>query len=179
MLPATKPVSFLLLVLAVALLGACSLFEPQPTAPAKPAYTPPTYDLVASIRAAGAREKSVIDVNPLRDAGVADLQDAAKADEQAGRYAEAAGKLDQALKLSPNSPDLLQDRAEIAVRMKDYPLAEKLAHQSWSLGPKLGPLCARNWQTVVEIRLQYNDQPGAATARKWVQQCHKPGQPRY
>lgn len=180
MLPATKPVSVLLLVLAAAALGACSLFQPQPTAPPKPAYTPPTtYDMVAAIRAAGAREKSVIDVNPLPDAGVAGLQDAAKGDEQAGRYADAAAKLDQAIKLSPNSPDLLQDRAEIAIRMKDYPLAEKLAHQSWSLGPKLGPLCARNWQTVVEIRLQQNDQAGAASARKWVQQCHKPGQPRY
>ncbi len=177
--PVTKTVSFLLLALAVASLGACRMFEAQPAAPAKPAYVPPSYDLVASIRAAGAREKSVIDVNPLSDAGVAGLQDAAKADEQSGRYADAAGKLDQALKLSPNSPDLLQDRAEMAVRMKDYPLAEKLAMQSWSLGPKLGPLCARNWQTVVEMRLQQNDQAGAEAARKQVQQCHKPGQPRY
>jgi len=179
MLPFSKPMSLFFLLLAATSLGACSLFEPQPKAPATPVYTPPTYDLVASIRAAGDREKSVIDVNPLRDAGVAGLQDAAKSDEQAGHYADAAAKLDQAIKLSPNSPDLLQDRAEIAIRMKDYPMAEKLAHQSWSLGPKLGPLCARNWQTVVEIRLQQNDQAGAATARKWVQQCHKPGQPRF
>jgi len=179
MLPVSKPVSTLLLLFAVASLGACSLFETQLTVPAKPAYAPPTYDLVAAIRAAGNREQSVIDVNPLQDAGVAGLQNAAKSDEQAGHYADAAGKLDQAIKLSPNSPDLLQDRAEIAIRMKDYPMAEKLAHQSWSLGPKLGPLCARNWQTVVEIRLQQNDQAGAATARKWVQQCHKPGQPRF
>jgi tetratricopeptide (TPR) repeat protein len=178
MLPVSKPASVLLLLLAAASLGACSLFEPAPT-PTAPAYTPPSYDLVASIRAAGDREQSVIAVNPLRDAGVAGLQDAAQVDEKAGRYADAAGKLDQAIKLSPNSPDLLQDRAEIAVRMKDYPMAEKLAHQSWSIGPKLGPLCARNWQTVVEIRLQQNDQAGAATARKWVQQCHKPGLPRY
>jgi predicted Zn-dependent protease len=179
MLPVSKPASVLVVLLVAASLGACSLFETQPAAPAKPVYTPPSYDLVASIRAAGNREQSVIDVNPLRDAGVAGLQDAAKSDEQAGRYADAAGKLDQAIKLSPQSPDLLQDRAEIAIRMKDYPMAEKLAHQSWSLGPKLGPLCARNWQTVVEIRLQQNDQAGAATARKWVQQCHKPAQPRY
>jgi hypothetical protein len=62
------------------------------------------------------------------------------------------------LKLSPNSPDLLQDRAEIAIRLKDFADAPKsFAHQSWSIGPKLGPLCARNWQTVVEIRLQLND----------------------
>ena len=63
--------------------------------------------------------------------------------------------------------------------MRDFPLAEKLAHQSWSLGPKLGPLCARNWQTVVEMRLQADDSAGAASARKWVQTCHKAGVNRY
>jgi tetratricopeptide (TPR) repeat protein len=179
MLQITKLFSSLFLLLALAALGACSLFEPQPAVPAKPAYAPPSYDLVAAIRAAGDREQSVIAVNPLRDPGVSALQEAAQADDKAGRYPDAAAKLDQAIKLSPQSPDLLQDRAEIAIRMKDYPMAEKLAHQSWSLGPKLGPLCARNWQTIVEIRLQQNDQAGAATARKWVQQCHKPAQPRY
>lgn len=175
----SKLASPLLIVIATALIGACSLFDTTPAAPPKPAYVRPTYDIVASIRAAGNREQSVIAVNPLSDAGVAGLQEAAKSDEQAGRYADAAGKLDQAIKLSPDSPDLLQDRAEVAVRMKDYPLAEKLAHQSWSIGPKLGPLCARNWQTVVEMRLQQDDPAGAATARKWVQQCHKAGQPRF
>lgn len=135
--------------------------------------------MIGAIHAAGDREKSVIDVNPLRDPGVSALQDAAKNDEQAGRYADAAAKLDQALKLSPDSPDLLQDRAEIAIRLKDFSGAEKFAHQSWSLGPKLGPLCARNWQTIVEMRLQAGDEAGADTARKWVPQCHKAGVPRY
>lgn len=179
MLPFSKPVPALFLIVAMASLGACSLFAPQPTVPAAPVVAKPAYDLVASIRAAGEREQSVISVNPLSDAGVSGLQDAAKVDENAGRYTAAAAKLDQAIKLSPQSPDLLQDRAEIAVRLKDFPTAERLAHQSWAIGPKLGPLCARNWQTVVEMRLQANDQPGATTARKWVQQCHKPPLPRY
>jgi len=169
-------VPFLLLLLTLMLLGACTT---EPAEPAKPAFVRPTYDLVAAIHAAGDREQSVIAVNPLSDPGVSGLQDAARSDAQAGHYQAAAAKLDQAIQLSPNSPDLLQDRAEIAVRMKDYPLAEKLAHQSWSIGPKLGPLCARNWQTVVEMRLQQDDPTGAATARKWVQQCHKAGQPRF
>ena len=64
-------------------------------------------------------------------------------------------------------------------KAKDFGTAERLAHRSWSLGPKLGPLCARNWQTVVEMRLQFRDQAGAASARKWVAQCHKAGVPRY
>jgi predicted Zn-dependent protease len=174
MLLLSKRCSVLLLMLAMSLLAGCAT-TPPPTARA----TIPSYDLVAAIRAAGDREKSIIDVNPLRDPGVAALQDAAQQDEQAGKYADAAAKLDQAIRLNPNSPDLLQDRAEIAVRLKNFSAAEKLAHQSWSLGPKLGPLCARNWQTIVEMRLQASDVNGAQTARKWVQQCHKAGIPRY
>jgi tetratricopeptide (TPR) repeat protein len=173
-----KRLRVLPLLLATGWLSACNLFAPKPPPPPPPAPLP-TYDRVAAIRAAGDRESSVISVNALRDPGVTSLQDAAQQDERAGRYTDAAGKLDQALKLSPKSPDLLQDRAEIAVRLKDYPAAEKLAHESWSLGPKLGPLCARNWQTVVEVRLLARDQPGADSARKWVQQCHKAGIPRY
>jgi tetratricopeptide (TPR) repeat protein len=167
---------FLLLPVApTMLLAGCFAAGPAPRAPS----TRPNYDMVAAIRAAGAREKSIIDVAPLRDPGVTALQDGAQADERAGRYAEAASKLDQALKLSPESPDLLQDRAELAVRLKDYAGAERLAHRSWSLGPKLGPLCARNWQTIVEMRLQVDDPSGAAAARKWVQRCHKEGISRY
>ncbi|MDW2983213.1 tetratricopeptide repeat protein [Rhodanobacter sp. KK11] len=165
------------LLLATVLLAGCGMFATTPP-PASPPPLP-AYDQVAAIRAAGEREKSVIAVNPLRDPGIAALQDAAKRDEQAGKFADAAATLDQALKLSPDSPDLLQERAEVAVRLKDFSAAEKLAHRSWSLGPRLGPLCARNWQTVVEARLQARDQEGADTARKWVAQCHKPGIPRY
>jgi tetratricopeptide (TPR) repeat protein len=164
-------------LLAAALLGGCSLFESAPT-PARSTVVP-DHDMIGAIRAAGDREKSVIDVNPLRDPGVASLQDMAKNDEQAGRYADAAGKLDQALRIRSDSPDMLQDRAEIAIRMRDFATAEKLAHQSWSLGPKLGPLCARNWQTIVEMRLQAGDAAGADTARKGVQACHKAGISRY
>lgn len=162
--------------LAAALLLSGCFQAAQPPAPAQPR---PNYDLVAAIRAAGDREKSIIDVSPLREPAVTALQDGAQADERAGRYADAAAKLDQALKLSPDSPDLLQDRAEVAVRQRDFATAERLAHQSWSLGPKLGPLCARNWQTVVEMRLQAGDAAGAASARKWVQTCHKSGINRY
>lgn len=172
------PSSLRLLIPASAIvLGGCALFANPPPPTARPVR--PNYDLVTAIRAAGDREKSIIDVTPLRDPAVTALQDGARVDERAGNYPEAAAKLDQALKLNPESPDLLQDRAEIAVRMHNFPMAEKLAHQSWSLGPKLGPLCARNWQTVVEMRLQADDSAGAASARKWVHTCHKAGVNRY
>lgn len=173
----SKSFSVLPLLLALSLLAGCGMFATTPPPPARAAA--PGYDLVASIRAAGEREKSIIDVTPLRDPSVTALQDAAQHDEQIGKYSEAAAQLDQAIKLSPTSPDLLQERAEVAVRLRDFAAAEKLAHQSWSLGPKLGPLCARNWQTIAEMRLQAHDQAGATTARNWVQQCHKAGIPRY
>jgi hypothetical protein len=177
MLHSFNRLSVLPFLLAATLLGGCSLFGSAPTAVRSTVV--PDHDMIGAIRAAGDREKSVIDVNPLRDPGVATLQDMAKTDEQAGRYADAAGKLDQALKLKPDSPDMLQDRAEIAIRLKDFASAEKLARQSWSLGPKLGPLCARNWQTIVEMRLQAGDAAGADAARKGVQACHKAGVSRY
>ncbi len=168
----------LLPVPLVAMLAAgCSLFASKPPAAAPPAT--PGHDLVASIRAAGERETSIISVNPLRDPAVTALQDAAQHDEQAGRFADAASKLDQAIRLNPDAPDLLQERAEAAIGMRDFARAEQLARQSWSLGPRLGPLCARNWQTIVETRLQARDRVGATAARKDVQACHKAGVPRY
>lgn len=166
----------LLLSVLLATLAGCSLFRTEPTpAPA----VAPDHDAVAAIRAAGAHDDSVIDVKPLRDPAVDALMAQADRDERGGSYAAAAAALDRALQISPDAPELLQDRAEIAIRLKDFTRAEKLAHRSWTLGPRLGPLCARNWQTIVETRLQLNDQAGAATARKWVQQCRKAGVPRY
>jgi tetratricopeptide (TPR) repeat protein len=155
---------------ALALLCACS----QPSAPA-PRASKPSYDVVAAIRAAGQRDKSAIEVAPLRDPAVQGLLDAAHADETARRYQDAADQLDQALKLSPQSPDLLQDRAELAVRLGDYAGAERMARQSFAMGPKLGSLCARNWQTAIEMRKIAGDAAGAARARQALAQCQVDG----
>jgi hypothetical protein len=157
---------------AAALLAACS----PPGEPRRTAVPPPSAtQMVQAIRAAGEREQSVINVHPLRDPGVAALRDAAHGDEQAGRYADAAHRLDRALKLTPDAPDLLQDRAEVAVYLGDYATAERLARQSWSLGPKFGPLCARNWQTVLELRQRAGDSAGVAAAHQQLAACHKAG----
>ena len=162
-------------IAAVALVAACSQpAPPQATRPSKPAY-----DIVAQIRAAGEREKSAIEVAPLRDPGVQGLEKSAQADEQAGRYPDADAKLVQALKMAPEAPELIQDRAEVAVRMQDFPLAEKLAKQSFEMGPKSGSLCARNWQTIYEMRMQANDQAQAMAARAEVGKCHIAGPNRF
>jgi len=85
----------------------------------------------------------------------------------------------QALKLAPEAPELIQDRAEVAVRMQDFPRAEQLARQSFDMGPKSGSLCARNWQTVYEMRMQADDQNGAATAKAELNKCHIAGPNRF
>lgn len=172
-----RSLAFLMVVGGTCLLAAC-IAPNEPKHEASPPL-PSNAQMVQAIRAAGAREQSVINVDPLRNPGVTSLRDAARSAEVNGRYAEAASKLDQALKLSVNAPDLLQDRAEAAIYLGDYATAERLARQSWSLGPKLGPLCARNWQTVVELRLHAGDSAGAATARKQVATCHKPDVSRF
>ncbi|WP_345782636.1 tetratricopeptide repeat protein [Dyella lipolytica] len=166
---------FMPAAVAGALLTACA--QPMPEAP-RPSVKS-NAAMVADIQAAGERDKSVINVHPLSDPGITALQDGARDDERNGQYDSAAAKLDRALKLNPDSPGVLQDRAELAIYMGNYDMAEKLAHQSWSLGSKQGPLCARNWQTIVEIRQHANDAAGAAAAIKWVGECREPGIQRY
>lgn len=164
------------LLSAAALLAACA--TPAPVeAPKRPTSTPAA--MVTAIRAAGEREQSVIAVQPLADPGISAWQQTAEASVQAGQYAAAAATLDQAIKQSPNSPDLLQDRAEVAVYQHDYALAQKLAQQSWTLGPKLGPLCARNWETMAQLRKEASDDAGYDTAEKWVVKCHVQGVNRF
>ncbi|MCE5232742.1 MAG: tetratricopeptide repeat protein [Mizugakiibacter sp.] len=161
--------------LAAALGGTLILAACGQPAPSAPSTRPPDRDLVAAIRAAGEQDHSVVQVAPLRDPAVQGLLDAAHADEQAGRYADAAAKADQALKLSPEAPDLLQYRAELAVRLKDYADAERLAQRSFDLGPRLGELCARNWQTVAELRALASDGAGAAAAKRAREDCRVAG----
>lgn len=162
-------------IAAVALVAACS----QPAPPQATRPTQPAYDIVAQIRAAGEREKSAIEVAPLRDPGVKGLEQSAMTDERTGKYDDADAKLVQALKLAPEAPELIQDRAEIAVRKQDYASAEKLAKQSFEMGPKSGSLCARNWQTIYEMRMVANDQTGAMAARSELGKCHIAGPNRF
>ena len=132
------------------LAGCASAPPPQAAAPVPSSIS--TAALIASIRAAGAQDGSVVNVAPLRPPGVQALLDQAKADEIAGHWHVAASALDQALALDPHAPDVLQDRAEVAVALAQWAQAETLALRSWTLGPRVGALCARNWQTVLEMR---------------------------
>jgi len=153
------------------ILAGCS-HPPQP-APVSSRLSPTT--MVEAIRAAGAGDKSVVQVTPLRDPSVDGYLDAARADEGAGKYQDALDRINAALKLSPDAPDILQFRAEIEILLKDDVAAEADARRSYDLGAKVGGLCASNWETMLEIAESKNDQAGVQTARTARDACHKAG----
>src|SRR5450432_3221194 len=97
---------YFILSAATAWLGACS----QPAPPAK-AASKPDYDaasVASAIRAVGAQSDSSVEVHPLRDPALDGLLKQAhdlEAQQQIPQALEATAK---ALKIAPNSPDILQ-----------------------------------------------------------------------
>jgi predicted Zn-dependent protease len=156
--------------IAAAALAACS-----PPAPGPQNMRTPDHDIVAAIRAAGNSDNSVVQIAPLRDPAIDGFLDAAHAAERAGDVTTAISKTDSALNLAPAAPDILQYRAELAVRAKDYTGAENDARRSYSLGPKVGGLCARNWQTVLEIEQLKGAAQAVQNARAERDKCQVPG----
>jgi len=150
-------------------LAACT----QPSAPSKIATKPsaPDHDAVAAIRAAGAGMDSAVQVQPLRDPSIEGLLKQAHDAETARNYTAAADAAARALKLAPDAPDILQYQAEIEVALGNWKQAEDLAIKSFKLGPKLGSLCARNWQTVIEARIAFNDAATQAQAKQRLKEC--------
>ncbi len=126
--------------------------------------------LVAAVRAAG---QSVVEleVQPLRDPQVQDLRDEAEALESRGRHAEAEARIDQALAVSVDDPDLLQWKAELSMYRRNWAVAEQLAGRSFAMGPKLGGLCRRNWATMQHARASRGDAAGAEAARQKIAGC--------
>ena len=157
--------------LAMAALASCS----QPPGPLQQGMRTPDHDLVAAIRAAGARDSSVVEIAPLRSPAIDNSIIAAHNAENAGDISMAISNADAALKLAPDAPDILQYRAELAVRAKDYATAEADARRSYELGPRLGGLCARNWQTILEIEQLKGDTVAVENARAARAKCHVDG----
>lgn len=154
---------------AAGLLSACQT-DSTPAARRAPAAKPDPQALVAAVRAAG--EHGVeLEVAPLRDPHVEDLLAIAESHEAAGRVREAQAALDQALAITPQAPDLIQWKAELAMLRKAWAEAETLANQSWELGPRLGGLCRRNWATIQHSRGSRGDAAGAEVARRQVDAC--------
>jgi hypothetical protein len=126
--------------------------------------------MLQQVRAAGQTGRE-LEVQPLVDPQVEDLRAAAAAAEQRGDYAAADASLLSALRISPDDPDLVQWRAELALVRRDWTGAEALAMHSFEHGPRLGPLCRRNWTTLQFAREARGDAGNALLAQQRVGQC--------
>lgn len=164
-----RPFRFALPIAAAALLAACA----QPPAKAPPPPPPPARDAVAAVRAAGKGDDSVVQVRPLRDPAVDGYLQQAETAESEGRLDAAAEAAQRALKLAPEAPEILQLLAEIELGRGRLHEAEEQAMRSYRLGPRLGGLCARNWQTLVETRELLGDPARRAEAERQVKECRK------
>lgn len=155
-------------LLATLLLAACAAAPPLATHTDAP--TPPR-DLIAEVRAAALDGNDVIEVQPLADPRVADLRERALRLHDGGEFDAADLALQQALEITPDHPELLQLRAELALLREAFEDAERLAARSYELGPRLGGLCRRNWATVRLSREMRGMDDAAAVAAEQAQRC--------
>lgn len=161
----------LLVVASASFLAACAGPAPRAVAPVEvPPAGPDTRALVDAVRAVDAAEDSIV-VTPLLDPQAADLRHAAERLEAEGLYAQAAEALDRALQISPQDPALLQFAAELALLQSDLDRALAMAGRSYEIGPRLGPLCRRNWTTVRVVREAQGYAEHAEVARERFSRC--------
>jgi len=173
----TNPfVSFAAFV-AISALSACSQPSPPARAAQKPDRDPQT--TVANIRAAGAQFDSSVEVHPLRDPAVEGLLKQAHEAEAQSQPAQALAAVRKALAIAPNSPDILQYEAELLIETGAWREGAASAQKSYELGPKVGSLCARNIETLVEARSSLGDSAGAEAARQQASGCRVPAPARY
>ncbi len=162
----------LLVLFLSSLLAACA-GAPEVAEPSRVAKKSPT-DLLFEIRTAELEGNDALEVQPLEDSAVADLRAQAEAAEARGDFAAAELAYAQALGLLPESPGLLQARAEMLLVLGKLDSAESNAARAYELGPKLGPLCRRSWATVRLAREQRGNAAAASTAGEQAQRCATP-----
>lgn len=151
-------------------LTACTQTAP-PSAVVKPVTKVDPASAVRSIRAAGAGVDSAVQVHPLRDPAIEGFLKNAQAAEARREFSTAIEAADKALKLAPDAPEIVQYLAELEAARGNWQQADQLAMKSFSLGPKVGGLCARNWQTVIEARTALGDSATVAQAGMRIKQC--------
>ena len=162
------------LLAAALLLGACASAPQAPSSSPPPLPAADAARMLAAIRRAGADNHSVLQIHPLRPAGVAALAAQARAAAEVGDYATAAQLFDQALAREPDVPNLLQDRAEMALAQGEWAAAGQFAARALRHGPRFGALCARGWQTLAEIAYAHGQTDQYTTDRQHVDTCRKP-----
>lgn len=161
-------------LLAVALiLDACAVNNPASRTD-QVSTSVSTARMLAAIHEAGADDHSVLQIHPLGRSGVDALAARARTAMRAGDYAHAGSLLDQALVLDPKAPDLLQDRAEVALASGNWPSAARLARKSVQYGPRFGALCARGWQTLAELAQARGESRQYAADVQRVAGCRRP-----
>ena len=112
-----------------------------------------------------------IEVQPLPDPELEDLLSDAEQAIVIRDLSTADQLLEQALVLRPDHPEVLQRRAEVALAKHALDQAETLAIASWERGPKLGPLCRRNWAAIRLAREVRGSVQAADVARQQGEQC--------
>lgn len=145
--------------------------EPETAVLVRPESESASVTAVKAIRAAGANDESVVQINPWRDPAVEGfLAEAAKA-ENAKQFDQAFSAIGKARNLAPDAPDLLQTEAEIEFLRGNTIEAEKLAYESFRKGPQIGRLCQQNWQTILEARKVFKDTEYLSYAETKREEC--------
>lgn len=163
---------------AASLLLAACVSAPPASAPVVVDNTTPAQRMAAVDTIAGV-DDTELSVQPLRDAQVDDLREAAIAKRKAGDLAGAAEALNQALMMVDNDPGILQERAEVALLQGDWARAETLSKKAVDLGSRTGPLCRRHWATIEQSRLARGQKENATSAHAQIEGCTVPGIKRF
>lgn len=140
-------------------------------APAPPTKKVVSRDWLREIRTEALKYESAVEVSPLQDPQVADLKTKADAAEQRGKPKTAEKYLRRALAHRPEDPELWQRLAETQLARRLFAEAEPTAQKSFSLGPKVGSLCVRNWLTIHASRAETGRQAEAAQAKVEAGRC--------
>lgn len=139
-------------------------------APWQPTLDDP--EIAEQVRApAGGEESRGLQVYPLRNPAVRELERAAESASSEGDFDRAEALLERALRIEGRDPELLQRMAELQLTRGRWEQAESYAMRSWELGPQVGEICRRNWRTMALARERDGEVIAAAQARERVAIC--------
>lgn len=88
----------------------------------------------------------------------------ARAENSAGRLANAAASLERALRIEPRNPRLWQELARVRLSQRDYVQAESCAARSNSWAGSDTLLIGDNWRLIAQAREARGDADGARAA---------------
>ncbi len=123
------------------------------------------------LRKQASAQAGIIEVRPLQDPAIRELFKQAQAYEAQGRYRWAVKRIRQALRLAPDHPELLQYLAELLLNEGHAELALNYARNSWEKGPRVGPLCSRNWLTMASAYRLEQQENKAREAEQQARRC--------